>query len=354
MGRIISLTLLITVILLMTGVFLLVVGQFLLPMFLALLLVVLFRPVHEWIKQRCRGHDSLAAGLTTFAILVIVLLPTLGIASRAALEGARIIRTVDQEEFRHRVMANGGHLMGQLRAWGADVGLQIPTDRELFQAIFKNFEGLVAPAAWSTTRYLGNFIIGLLVMLVALYFFLVDGSTMVRATLRLIPMDNRYLEQLLEEFVKVTRAVVSATLIAAGSQGLLAGVGYWCADLRPAFMLTVLTMFLAMVPFVGAVVVWVPCCLYLYFYEQRTLAAVLLTLWCVCVVSLVDNLIKPYILHGQSNLHPLLALLSVLGGVKALGPIGIFVGPMVVAFLQALLNILRTEIEGIDQKGSVA
>jgi predicted PurR-regulated permease PerM len=62
------------------------------------------------------------------------------------------------------------------------------------------------------------------------------------------------------------------------------------------------------------------------------------------VVSTVDNIIKPLVLHGQSKLHPLLALLSVLWGVGALGPIGIFVGPIAVAFLQAALTMLQAEI----------
>ena len=62
---------------------------------------------------------------------------------------------------------------------------------------------------------------------------------------------------------------------------------------------------------------------------------------------MVDNLVKPLVLHGRSNLHPLLALLSVLGGVQALGPIGIFVGPMVVAFLQTLLNMVHAELNSM-------
>ena len=60
------------------------------------------------------------------------------------------------------------------------------------------------------------------------------------------------------------------------------------------------------------------------------------------------NAIKPLVLHGQSKLHPLLALLSVLGGIQALGPIGIVVGPMVVVFLQTLLKILQRELSSID------
>ena len=64
--------------------------------------------------------------------------------------------------------------------------------------------------------------------------------------------------------------------------------------------------------------------------------------------AMADNVIKPLVLHGQSNLHPLLALLSVLGGLTALGPIGILVGPMVVAFLQTMLKILQRELRSME------
>jgi hypothetical protein len=73
--------------------------------------------------------------------------------------------------------------------------------------------------------------------------------------------------------------------------------------------------------------------------------AIILAIFCTIVVSGIDNVIKPFILHGQSKLHPLLALLSILGGVQVLGPVGILVGPMLVSFLQALLNMLRKELD---------
>ena len=74
----------------------------------------------------------------------------------------------------------------------------------------------------------------------------------------------------------------------------------------------------------------------------------LLAIFGTAVVSTVDNIVKPVVLHGRSNLHPLLALLSVLGGIQVLGPIGIFVGPMVVAFLQTLLNLLHDELTAMQ------
>jgi predicted PurR-regulated permease PerM len=82
----------------------------------------------------------------------------------------------------------------------------------------------------------------------------------------------------------------------------------------------------------------------LLFVEGRTGAGIFLVIYGVGVISMIDNVVKPLVLQGQSNLHPLLALLSILGGVASLGPIGIVVGPMVVVFLETLLSILQREL----------
>lgn len=191
-------------------------------------------------------------------------------------------------------------------------------------------------------------------MMVAVYFFLLDGSKMIDAFKFLSPLDDRHEQELIDEFDNVSRAVVVATLAAALAQGFLAGIGYYFAGVDAVFLLTMLTAVFALVPFVGAGSVWLPTSLYLYLVEDRLVPAACLAIWGASVVSTIDNLIKPYILHGQSNIHPLFALLSVLGGVTALGPIGILVGPMVVVFLQTLLKILQRELLELDADGENA
>ncbi len=171
---------------------------------------------------------------------------------------------------------------------------------------------------------------------------------MLAAVTRLIPLDIRHQWQLLEEFEEISRAVVTATLLAAAVQATLGGLGYAVAGLNNVFLLTLLTFVLSMVPLLGAAAVWLPACLYLFFFAKNTWAAAGLAAWGLLVVSAIDNIIKPIVLQGQSKLHPLLALLSVLGGVAALGPIGIFVGPIAVAFLQAALTMLAAEIDSFD------
>ncbi len=153
------------------------------------------------------------------------------------------------------------------------------------------------------------------------------------------------------EFDRVSRAVVLATVFSAITQGAVAGLGYYVAGLPSLVLLIMLTTMFAMIPFVGPAIVWVPACLYLAFYENRLVAASSLAAWGVLVVGTVDNFVKAGVLHGQSQLHPLLALLSVLGGVQALGPIGIVVGPMAVVLLQTSLSILQREMVHFEDHG---
>lgn len=214
--------------------------------------------------------------------------------------------------------------------------------------------GILRSVGGRTGALLGNLLITIAVTIIALYFFLADGPKMVRTVMRLSPLDDTHERELVVEFDRISRAVVLATLLSAVAQGLLAGFAFWIISLSLdefnfVFSLTLLTTVLALIPFVGAASVWAPVSLWLFFHESpdgssHQFAAIMLTIYGAGVISMADNVIKPVVLHGQSNLHPLLALLSVLGGVQALGPIGILVGPMVVVFLQTLLNILHGEL----------
>ena len=343
MARIVSFVVLVVILLLIAGLFIKVMANFLLPMFLAVLLVVMFGPVHRWFCARCRGRNHLAAGLTTLCVLLIVLVPLLAVLAQAAFEGYTIynnqLSQIDLETVSKAMVE-----------FGDKVGLKHLDAGEIEKTIGTRLQNWLAPLALSTTKYLGSFLIGLAVMIISLYYFLADGPAMRKAIMRLSPLEDAYEEQLVEKFDDIARAVVLATLVSAVVQGVLVGIGFAFCGFGSLFLLMVLAMLFSMVPFIGAAAIWVPACLWLYFYEERTTAAILLAVYGIVIVSAADNIIKPLILHGRSNLHPLLALLSVLGGVQALGPIGIFVGPMVVVFLQTLLNMLNTELETIGDR----
>ncbi|MDX1947990.1 MAG: AI-2E family transporter [Pirellulaceae bacterium] len=227
-----------------------------------------------------------------------------------------------------------------------------PSDEQLDQLrkAMLSTAGDVAMLGSGTAVFFAKLVFGIVIMMVSLFFMLAEGSRMLNAIVRISPLEEHHVRELVAEFDRACRAIVSATLLSAVAQGLLAGVGFYFAGLTSSVaLLMLLTMVLALVPFAGAVMVWLPVSLYLYFYQDNLWAAVGLAVYGGVIVSQADNIIKPYILSGQSKLHPLLALLSVLGGIQALGPIGILVGPMVVVFLQTLLKLLQRELSSLDK-----
>jgi predicted PurR-regulated permease PerM len=455
MSRVTSLVVLIGIVLIIGFFAFRVLSTFLVPLFLAVLLVLIFQPLHKRVVEWCRGRQRLAALATTAIVLLLVLVPAGLVLTLAAAEGVSLAKRFDPDVTQQRLTQLRGRL-----------GLQIPAARELrgienaltgllklsqdrasqeeqqaeiealrqrvdelearlrearalpeglsleplrnnlselaatragtldnqnaAAAAFRAFstfrtdllggpvaESLklaanpgseqlaafhlqvadwvqewLAPAAGATGVYLAQTLLGLVIMIVSVYFFFVDGPMIIAALTRLSPLDDRYERELLDEFDRVSRAVVLATLLSAVVQGVLAGIGFWVAGVNAVFLLTLLTMLCALVPFVGAAAVWISVCLWLVFFEDRWLAAILLAVYGTAIISTADNVVKPMVLHGRSNLHPLLALLSILGGVQALGPIGILIGPMIVAFLQTLLNILSRELTAMAERSS--
>jgi predicted PurR-regulated permease PerM len=351
--RVISFIVLLAIVLLVGAVFFQVMAQFMVPLFLACVLLVVFEPLHRSMLGHFPRWPRVAALLTTILILLVVFLPLIWLGYQAYVDfNVLLDRDTFQTSANRELQAQEViELSERLKNFvnGVLNSLNITW-------LSMNDETAKRVVAWATA-FAGNFVItgvksafgilvGLLISVISLYYFMADGPGMVRALMRLSPLDERYERELLERFVQVSRAVVVATLLSAVVQGALAGIGYYFAlpAEAPIFLLTAITIVTAMIPFFGAAAVWIFVCLWVYVYGEP-MTAIILAAYCTVIVSGIDNVIKPLVLHGQSNLHPLLALLSILGGVTVLGPVGILVGPMLVSFLQALLNMLRKELE---------
>ncbi len=458
-SRVFSISMLIVAIVVIGSLFYQVMASFFVPLFLAALLVVIFRPIHEWIFKVVKGRQRTASALTTTFILLLVLLPTGFIVSVAVAQGTRFFRNLgaggitqslerirkglsldlpSSDSFRQldldinaivtplplsvtekrikeaedivRVLQNElgsktpseasfNDLLDNLKltgeraqaladqvdsddsfsreqarkaydaqysemrhaqgTWiqnmlGSSITAQLkllanPSDAEI-QSLVDGVQNFLQPRVLPLTQVAGQFllesVLGVFILLIALYFFFADGNGMIQTLMRLSPLDDEYEKKLLLQFDQTSRAVVLATVLSALAQGILAVIAFWLIGLPSLVMLFIATTVMALVPFLGAAAVWLPCALYLAAVEQRMGAAIGLAIFGAGIISSVDNVIKVFVLQGRSQLHPLLALLSVIGGVQVFGPIGIIVGPMVVVFLQTLLEILNHELEG--------
>ena len=142
MNRMVSFIIILVCVLLVATAFVWVMAPFLLPMFLAVLLVVMFRPLQAYFLRKCKGHTRLAAGLTTTAIIVIVLAPLLVVLVKAAAEGYVLASTIDQNAIREASATKAGRLFDHLREFGDKYGIKIPDNQELAKNGFEHDRGL--------------------------------------------------------------------------------------------------------------------------------------------------------------------------------------------------------------------
>jgi predicted PurR-regulated permease PerM len=342
MNRIISIIVLLVLVLLFGSLFYLVVFRFFVPLFLAALFAMLFQPLHGWFIQRCRGHNRIASTLSTIAILLIVLVPTAVVVYQGAHDAVHLMRGTDRVHFE---TPSFNRLIDQINN---AFSLQLDP-KEIREELGTKINEWLGPIATKTPTFLLDFLIGCFVFILALYYFLADGQQMLDTVMKLVPLERHNQQRLIDEFEEISRAVVGSHLLGGLAIAIMAGLGFAVAGLKSVFLLMMLTFLGSMVPFVGSASVWVTVCAWLIFVDERIVTAIVLGVYCLAIVTVVDSILKPMLLHGQSKLNPLLAVLSVLGGVEALGPIGVFVGPMAVAFLQVGLNMLQSQLAGLNE-----
>jgi predicted PurR-regulated permease PerM len=176
-----------------------------------------------------------------------------------------------------------------------------------------------------------------LFMLFLLFFFLRDGREMLQRGIRLIPMTATRKADLAAHLGAVTRGVVMGTLATALVQGSLLGVGFAIAGIPSPLVFAGVGAMASLVPIVGTALLWVPAAVTLVALGQAGWA-IFLTLWCAILVAGSDNVVKPLIISGSANVSALLVFTGLLGGVSAFGVVGIFVGPLLLSLVSALLR----------------
>lgn len=174
--------------------------------------------------------------------------------------------------------------------------------------------------------------------LLGLFFFLRDGKKLKRWTVNLLPLSPKYTEEIIQETSMVIHSVTSGTLIVAIIQGLVAGFGFFLFNIPNAAFWGSVVVVSSLIPIVGTWLVVVPAIAYLFFTGQTALS-ISLAIWGIILVNLIYNVLSPQLMGRGNNIHPLVILLSVLGGIVLFGPIGFLMGPFVIALLFSLLNI---------------
>ncbi len=311
------------------------VWPFALPVLLGAFLAVLFGPFQDSIGKRLRLKPLWAAAATTFMVLVVILIPTLGIA---VLVGRELLVVAEQARAFLERPDFLEYLSSRLPPFVPVELLFGGADRqELVTALGSGVKVLTDVLAAGTTLGINVFL-----MTVALYYFLLDGRRLIEALAELLPLERRYLDAFGKEFKDVTYAILYGNTLTALIQGAVGTVGLVIARVQHAPVWGVVMAGFAMLPIGGTALVWGPIGIALL-VNGHTGRGVFLLLWGTLLVSLIDNVLRPKLVGARMAMHPLLVFLSVFGGLAVFGVMGLLVGPLIGALFMAMLRIYKRD-----------
>ncbi len=324
----------------------------------ASVVAVVAEPLHERITLRLGGRRLLAAVLTASAFALLVLLPLgvlLGLFARQGIAFAgQGLEWVSQGHLEAWLLTHQGALEAQISAWTGRSGpnaFRLPDYTDTVQQVVTVALATAGDVLPSVLSGLITGTIGAVIFVLTVITLLAEGPRLATFVTELTPLEDRYERQMIAVFREFAFNMVIGVFVVAITQGVVASIGYSIFGMpRPVFfgMLTGMGAFL---PIIGTAVVAGPMCVWA-FVDQGPVVGTLMVLWSVLVVGTVDNLLRPMIIRGSSNIHPLLVFLAVFGGLWWLGITGVLVGPVMVAMFLALAKIYREEILRLPPNGS--
>ncbi|MFN7147342.1 MAG: AI-2E family transporter, partial [Myxococcota bacterium] len=290
----------------------------------AILAIICDRPYR---RLRTRGWSRhWAAGLTTTGLVLLVLAP-IALFTWAALQQAVALGAIVSEV---EMLDVRGHVE-RLRAWGPASRLPIEPD-ELEEQLRT---GVGRAGAWATGLVLSGvaqvpsiLLHGALAVL-ACFFFLSDGKRLVAWLGGKLPLPPQILEVLQHSFKRSAVAVVLASMAAASAQAVVTLLTFGLLGVPAAFVAAGVTFVFAWVPFLGVAPVYLVGITGML-VAGHPVKALLLFLG-GCLAGLVDNVVRPAVLGGQEQLHPMTSLVAIFGGIATFGLFGAFSGPVLVA-----------------------
>lgn len=306
-----------------------------LPYIQFVLLAMVFAYILWPIRTRLNRHlrRDVTALLLTVGSIVAVFLPIAYLLFEASRQAVRIVENI----------AAGDLDIAAIERQLADFGLNVD-----IVGFYETYNEQIASALerviWSVfdiVRSIPNLFIGLIITVFVLFVLLRDGDRLAAWTRSILPIRHEVQDEFNARLDRLTRASVIGNVFASFIQAIGLGAGLWFLGFDNLIFLTVLTFILALLPLVGAFLVWVPLVFYLFSVGDTTAAAILLVYG--TIISMSDFYTRPMVIGYSAALNSAIIVLGVFGGIVAFGAIGLLVGPVILGGAKIAVEVLARE-----------
>lgn len=281
-------------------------------------------------KLRLKRDKNIAALIVVLSVLLLLVIPALYVVAStvnqapAAYQGAAAM--LDKPAVRQFL----GFTNDEVRSVAVVLG------ERLKQNVLENAAGYISTAS--------DVLIGLFLLFITLFFLLRDGEKIYSLIIDNMPISRKQSESFFTEMLLLVRGIVFGQLATAAIQGALAGILFWILGIPNPLFWGVITTMLSIIPVLGPFLVYIPAAGFL-FLQDRYIAVIVMLAFVVFVLSLVDNVVRPYIATRSTTVHPIVVILGVIGGLKLWGLGGFIFGPLVLASFLTLYKFVSHTFE---------
>jgi len=308
----------------------------------ALALAILFAASHRAIEATLK-RPNLAATISVVIAALIVVAPAIFVAERLvneAAKGASVIQAQIEAGSAWRGAIAAHPRIAPIAEW-LEQQVNLP-------AIFGNAASWLTNAGASFVRGSVVQLAGVLLTFYFLFYFLRDRSLALETLRRLSPMSPAEMDRFFERIADTVHATIYGTVVVAGAQGALGGLMFWWLGLPTPLLWGLVMGLLAVVPVLGAFVVWIPATIFLAL-DGNWEKAVILGVWGGLVVSTIDNILYPMLVGNRLKLHSVPAFISIIGGLSLFGASGLVLGPITATITAMLLEVWRTRMADLKE-----
>ncbi len=313
-----------------------IIQPFVAPLVLAAIIATVSYPLYVQVLRTVRNLRGVAAFVTVVLIVLTIFLP---------LSALGYVLFLQAREFYEAASASSG----------AGIGEAVHNLERALQSYVPSFSldiaGYARQGAQWLTSHIGDIfaqtattIFMLFVMLIALFYMLKDGSWFVKKLIALSPLPDSQDEEIMRRLSLAVRSVVLGTLVVALIQGVLTAFGFMLLGIPQPVLWGSVAALGALIPGVGTSFVFIGAIIYALL-GGAYMVAIGLLVWGMLAVGLIDNLLGPYLMGRGTELHPLMVLLSVLGGIAFFGPVGFLIGPVALSFFTVLLELYSLHVK---------
>ena len=306
----------------------------------AAILVIFFYPMH---RRLARRFSSIRASvISTLAVTILLIAPAIFVTTLFVRQAVSISRGVQ-----HSIVEQHAPVIANAWSWIAHHLPGMDPNANIFEMLEQGIEkqaGFLAERLGTILKNIAAFIFDLFVMIFAMFYFFRDASKILGAVRSILPFDAQHQDAMIIQVQELISASVTTSLLVAAIQGALGGLGFAIVGLPAPVFWGVAMAFFSLVPVVGSGLIFVPASLWLGFTGHWGRAVLLLVI-CAGVSTVVDNVLRPLLLGGRTELSGLVIFISVVGGVNLFGMLGLVLGPILMAMAAGVLSVYRESAE---------